>query len=58
MYLHINHAKLYLMVDDIEIHIKLPQSNVWNLFLHISILSGILYNILLDSIKNLNRKYI
>jgi len=74
MHLHINLAKLYLMLDDIEIYFKVPQLNMWNLILHVfaylevfclfgifmhtSTLSGILYNIILASIKNENEKYV
>jgi len=63
MDLHINLAKLYLTLDDIEIHFKMPRLNMWSFILHISrffclfgifcifmwisILSGILYAILI-----------
>jgi hypothetical protein len=73
MHLHINLAKLYLMLDNIEINFKVPWLNkrnlifhvlayltcfcVFGIFIHISILSGI-YNILLEYIKNLNEIYI
>jgi len=53
MHLNINLAKLYLMLDFVDIHFNVPKLNMWNLILHvftyldIFCLFGILYMILI-----------